>query len=293
MAAAAGGIVYLVWGPEAVILAFAVVAISLTLMPSVPPEAILRMYRARYMRPEEFPEGYEILTTLSERCSLPVRPHLFYISHGSLNAFTLGGRQKPVIVVTAGLLHAFNLRELAAVLAHEISHIRNNDLWIMKLADSISRLTNSISYVGLFMLLLSLPLLLMGQVLFPLHVVVIFLLLPTVMALLQLALSRTREFDADLEAARLTGDPLGLASALRKLERSQGRSWEDIFFTRRRIPEPSLLRSHPATEDRVKRLLELVPEDRSIDRVPDSAIPLPVHVVPPPILRPRHWDRWA
>ena len=84
-------------------------------------------------------------------------------------------------------------------------------------------------------------------------------LAPSIGSLLQLGLSRTREYDADLEGAYLAGNPRGLVSALRKLERYQGRFWEDLAFPvpGRRIPQPSLLRSHPTTEERVERLLAL------------------------------------
>jgi heat shock protein HtpX len=76
---------------------------------------------------------------------------------------------------------------------------------------------------------------------------------------LQLSLSRTREFDADIEAAGLTGDPMGLASALRRLETYTGHFWEDLMFPvpARRVPQPSLLRSHPETKVRIDRLLSL------------------------------------
>lgn len=87
-------------------------------------------------------------------------------------------------------------------------------------------------------------------------------------SLLQFALSRTREFDADLDAAGLTEDPIGLASALEKIERSQGRLWETIFLPGRRVPDPSLLRTHPDTQERMRRLLSLrgkVPETTYVE----------------------------
>ena len=86
------------------------------------------------------------------------------------------------------------------------------------------------------------------------------LITPTIGSLLQMALSRTREFEADLDAAMLTGDPDGLSSALVKLERIQGRRWE-MMLPGGRIPEPSILRSHPRTEERVARLKALKLED--------------------------------
>ena len=74
---------------------------------------------------------------------------------------------------------------------------------------------------------------------------------------MQLGLSRAREYDADLEGARLTGDPEGLALALQKIENSQGRMWETIFMPGRHVPVPSVLRTHPPTEERVRRLMAL------------------------------------
>jgi heat shock protein HtpX len=79
-------------------------------------------------------------------------------------------------------------------------------------------------------------------------------LAPQLTTLFELALSRTREFEADLDAAGLTGDPAGLASALVKLERAQRRPGERILMPGFRLPEPSILRSHPATGERVARL---------------------------------------
>lgn len=153
------------------------------------------------------------------------------------------------------ILSLYRARELAGVLAHELSHVRNNDLWIMNLADAISRLTMVMSYVGMILLLVSLPLALIGLATVPWLLVLLLAFSPTIAALLQLALSRAREFDADLDAAGLTRDLAGLASALRKLELAQGGGlWERILLPGRRVPDPSLLRSHPPIEERIRRL---------------------------------------
>ncbi len=118
-------------------------------------------------------------------------------------------------------------------------------------------------------------------------------LAPTVGSLVQLALSRTREYDADLAAAELTGDPRGLVSALQKLERYYGRFWEDMRLPvpGRRIPQPSLLRSHPRTEDRVARLQDLA--DRSLlPQIEVAEEPMVSLVgVGPVAMRPRY--RWT
>ena len=206
---------------------------------------------------------------LAERAELPTVPQLYYIPSRALNAFSLGTRNAAAVAITDGMLRALTLRELAAVLAHEMSHIANNDLWIMKLADVISRATSFLSYFGIFLLLLNVPLLMTASTTVPWLLVLMFLFAPTLMSLLQLALSRTREYDADLDAARLTNDPAALAAALAKLERYQGRFWEDIFLPGRRIPEPSLLRTHPPTEERVRRLLEIAREPRALPYPPE------------------------
>lgn len=95
------------------------------------------------------------------------------------------------------------------MLAHEIAHVRGNDLWIMQLSDTVARLAHLLSYVGLFSLLLTVPVTLGGSS-WPLLVALVLTASPTLVTLLQLALARSREYDADLEAATLTGDPEGL-----------------------------------------------------------------------------------
>lgn len=120
----------------------------------------------------------------------------------------------------------------------------------MGLAGAMSRAVSLASWIGQLIL----PLVLSGAAYVPWQVPLLPIILPTFMALLQLALSRTLEYDADRVGADLTGDPAGLASALVRLERRTGRFWEDMFLPGRRIPEPSLLHTHPPTEERVRRL---------------------------------------
>jgi heat shock protein HtpX len=256
------GISWLLFGSELALWALVGWAIALVWAPRISPRIVMRMYRARELSPAEFPDGYDLLQKLVDRAGLLRRPHFYYIPSSALNAFTLGSKEDAVITVTDGLLRVLSLRELAGVLAHEISHLRNNDLWVMSLADSISRMTSFFSFAGVIMLFFSVPLMLIHGSLAPLLVSLVLVVAPTFASLLQLALSRAREFDADLEAAGLTGDPVGLASALKKLEQHQAGLWERVFLPGRRIPDPSLFRSHPTTAERVERLLSLYPEDR-------------------------------
>ncbi len=248
---------WIVAGWPGVAVAVAVGALSLAISGRLSSGLMLRMFRARPLSRRDLPEVVDAVAILAERAGLAPPPRLYYVPSPTLNAFSVGQGREAAVAVTGGLLRAMTLRELIAILAHEISHIRHNDIWVMGLADVMSRMTRSMSFLGLFFLILNLPFALAGVAQIPWMLVLLLLFAPTLGSLLQLALSRTREFEADLGAARLTGDPIGLARALERLERQQGRFWEDVFLGSRRIPDPSLLRSHPRTEERIRRLLDL------------------------------------
>ena len=224
----------------------------------ISPQMVFRMYRARQLRPAEAPVLFRIAQALAQRAELPVTPRLYYIPSAMMNAFTVGQPHNAAIGVTDGLLRRLNQREVAGVLAHEISHIAHHDTWVMGIADVVSRITSTSATAGQLMLILTVPLLLFGAYNPPWLLILSLLAAPMISALLQLALSRTREFDADLEAARLTGDPEGLASALAKLEYYQGGFIERILMPGRRQAQPSLLRTHPTTDERVERLRDIV-----------------------------------
>jgi heat shock protein HtpX len=236
--------------------------------PTLSPWLVMRLYRASLIRPDHSPALWSVLSSLAQRAGLPVAPQLYYVPSQTLNAFAVGTRQQAAIAVTDGLLRQMDMRQLAGVLAHEISHIRNNDLWVMGLADMFSRATRLLSLLGQVLLLLYLPLILFSIVSINWFAIAMLVFAPSLSALAQLALSRTREYDADLNAARLTGDPDGLAGALAKIEHAQGGWWERIFMPGRKEPQPSLLRTHPQTEKRISRLMALKPELARVNTLP-------------------------
>jgi heat shock protein HtpX len=251
---------WLVWGPMGVAVTLVAIGLVYAFAPRLPPEMIMRFFRARQLDQRRGSQILHIVDVLSDRAELPAAPRVYVIPSMTLNAFATGTTQNAVIGVTEGMLRRLNINELAGVLAHEVSHIRNNDLAVMGLADVLTRLMQALAYLAVFQALLSLPTFLLGDMdTKELAGLALLYLAPTAGSLIQLALSRTREYDADLEAASLTGDPAALASALEKLERYQGHFWEDMRLPvpGRRIPQPSLLRSHPRTEDRVARLRDL------------------------------------
>jgi heat shock protein HtpX len=284
---------WLIWGGMGVAATLVAMGIIYAFAPRLPPELIMRFYRARRIDPRNGGRILHIVDALSDRAELPAAPSVYVIPSMTLNAFASGTPDNSVIGITEGLLRRLTVPELAGVLAHEISHVRNNDLSIMGLADVMTRFTQALAYLALFLALFNLPAFLLGDAEIPLIGLVLLYLAPTAGSLIQLALSRTREFDADLEGASLTGDPDSLASALQKLERYQGHFWEDMRLPvpGRRIPQPSLLRSHPKTEDRIARLKAL--RDRPLlPQLPVTGEPTPSLVGAGPVaMRPRY--RWT
>jgi len=152
-----------------------------------------------------------------------------------------------------------------------MSHIRNNDMRSMNVADVISRVTNLFSTFGKFLLLFNLPLIFMGSAPISWWAILLLIIAPFISGLLQLALSRTREFDADLDAIQLTRDPVGLMNALQKLEYYSTNIWQQVLFPGRGVPDPSIFRTHPHTKDRIARLQELNPQQYQPIAMPQQA----------------------
>ncbi|KDT10488.1 peptidase M48 family protein [Escherichia coli 2-011-08_S4_C3] len=255
IAAVAGS---LLLGDGGLWLALAAAGVTLLLEPAAASGLTLRLYGARPLYPDEAPDLWAVLRELAARAGLPAVPVPHYVPSGVVNAFATGSKHHAAIALTDGLLRSLTPRELTGVLGHEIAHIANEDLRVMGLADSISRLTHLLALLGQLAIVLSLPALLLGVAEVNWPALLLLAVAPQLALLAQLGLSRVREFDADRLAAELTGDPHGLASALAKIERVS-RSWRAWLLPGWGNPEPSWLRTHPATAERIERLLELAP----------------------------------
>ncbi|MDH2013615.1 zinc metalloprotease HtpX [Pseudomonas juntendi] len=255
IAAVAGS---LLLGDGGLWLALAAAGFTLLLEPAAASGLTLRLYGARPLYPDEAPDLWAVLRELAARAGLPAVPVPRYVPSGVVNAFATGSKHHAAIALTDGLLRSLTPRELTGVLGHEIAHIANEDLRVMGLADSISRLTHLLALLGQLAIVLSLPALLLGVAEVNWPALLLLAVAPQLALLAQLGLSRVREFDADRLAAELTGDPHGLASALAKIERVS-RSWRAWLLPGWGNPEPSWLRTHPATAERIERLLELAP----------------------------------
>jgi len=252
-----GTLGWLIWGVGGIVYLSILTAAALVLGSRISPRLLLKMYGAAPIREDQAPQLTRMVQKLAQKAELPGAPQLYYIPSHTANAFTVGGRGNGAIAVTEGLIHGFTSRELQGVLAHEVGHLRRHDGLVMNLADSVTRLVNIMALIGKILLLIHLPLFLFRGYQIPWLMITILVLAPHISALLQLALSRTREFDADLEAVKLTGDPGGLASGLQKFERLSDSWFDRLFLKGSPVPELSWLRTHPATEERIRRLLEL------------------------------------
>jgi heat shock protein HtpX len=255
--------------------------------PRISPPIVLKMYNARKLAPAEAGGMHAILHELAARSHLPKMPELYYVPSRVLNAFSVGDREESAIAITDGLLRALTWREITAVLAHEVSHIQSGDLRIMGLADTLSRFTHVLSNMGVLMMLIYLPLLVLTGSILPLPALLVLIFSPTLSIILQMALSRTREYKADIDAIGLTGDPEGLASALKKMENYKMKLWDLFLMPGRSVPDPSLLRSHPHTEKRIDRLLGLLPEGEAFPHHEDRDTPVPRHI--PEVQRTPQW----
>lgn len=250
----------LLWGADGLWLLLALGVMAVLLQPAVAPWLILHWYGARALYYHEAPTLFGLVQELAARAQLPRPPALYLVESPLSNAFAVGRPHSAAIALTSGILSQLDLRELAGVLAHETAHIKNGDIQVMGLADSLSRMTGLLSLIGQLLLLVNLPLLWLGEVSIDWLGLLLLMFAPHLAVLAQLGLSRVREFNADLNAAALTGDPKGLMLGLAKIAAAE-RGWRRWLLPGWGAPQPSWLRTHPSTEERLRRLADLIPAD--------------------------------
>ncbi len=246
---------YFLFGVEALLWVGIVGLMGMFVSSNLPTRYIMRLYRARPLSPAEVPMLHDVVRQLAARAELERVPQLFYIPSTAINAFATGRKHDPAIAVTYGLLRQLNIREITGVVAHEMSHIHNNDVRFQSIVNLIGRLTRLFSFLGQILLFINLPLIIMGEPVISWYAVLLLIIAPALSTLMMLSISRTREFDADLEASRLTGDPDGLANALQKLEHINGGMMNPV---QKAIPK--WLSTHPEMKERIRRLRALAPK---------------------------------
>lgn len=228
--------------------------------------AALATYNAQPIARHESPELYDRVAALSDRAGIPM-PKLFIVPTNSPNAFATGrDPEHAAVAVTQGIIELLSPEELDGVLAHELTHIRNHDTLTQAVAGTIA---GAITFLGRMLTFGALY----GPVTRdnrrggnPMGVLFLIVLAPIAAGLLQFAISRTREYAADLGSAEITGNPKALASALEKLEAighqipMNGNPAMSPLLIVNPVSTKGLLalfRTHPPTDERIRRLLEL------------------------------------
>ena len=229
---------------------------------------VLRMHHAQEVSPAQAPELYAMVQELAARADLPM-PKVYTIPEEAPNAFATGHNPRNgVVAVTQGLLRVLDRREVAAVIGHELGHIKHRDTLIMAIAatfaGALSMLANAAMFGSLFSGNQSSEDEESGS---PMAGLLGVLIAPVAATFVQMSISRTREFMADEAAARYTGTPLALAGALRKIE-----AWSREIPMQVGSPATahlfihnpfsveglaSLFSTHPPTEHRIARLMAM------------------------------------
>ena len=245
---------------------------------------ILRAVRARPVDPFEAPGLHNLLGKLTLEAGLPL-PRLYVFPSSQPNAFTVGRDPGSAsIALSTALIQRLQPRGMAGVLAHEVAHIRHRDILLSSFATTVTQMLQSMGRVLALFGVVAVPLLLFTA---PKLLLVwgLLAITPILALLLQNALARQREFAADAEAARLTGDPMGLATALRAIEQSRRSLLMRLFGFASRGGTP--LHSHPSTEDRIIRLQQMSPSGSGVQAAQAEPIrPLrrrvaqPIRVIP-------------
>ena len=222
---------------------------------------VLRMYNAQPVGPSEAPELYAIVQGLAQKAGVPM-PKLYLIPDPALNAFATGrGPSHAAVAATVGIVKAMDREELEGVLAHELSHVINRDTLVSTvaatLAGAISFLAHSFMFRGRGR----------DDGGNPLAALVVMILAPIAAMLIQLAVSRSREYGADESGARLVGYPDGLARALGKLREASERvpmqnvepATAHLFIVNPLSGQAlgRLFSTHPPLEERIARLMAM------------------------------------
>lgn len=234
---------------------------------------VLSLHRAREIAEGEAPWLHAMVEELSARAGIP-KPKIYLIGEPGANAFATGRKpSKGVVAVTEGITRLLSRRELRGVLAHEIAHIRNRDTLVSTIAASIAAAITYLAHALQFGALFG-----GGR-----HEeegqgglaggLLLALVAPLAATLLQLGISRSREFHADEAGARISGDPEALARALEKLDASASHGMRDDAYGRESEPATAglfivnpfsgaggvmrLFSTHPSTEERIRRLRKM------------------------------------
>lgn len=221
---------------------------------------VLMMYGAKLVSEQELPLVYKIVRKLTEKAGMPM-PKIYLMENDLPNAFATGRNPgHAAVAVTTGILSILDEKELTGVLGHEISHVKNRDILISTVAAAIAGAVTMLSRTALWF---GGGRDSEGNRSNPVVAILVMILAPIAALIIQMAISRSREYAADESGAHLTGMPLSLASALKKLQAGVRRNPDDshpatahLFIVSPLSGESmiSMFSTHPPIPERVKRL---------------------------------------
>lgn len=215
---------------------------------------VLRMHNAREVDAQTAPDFYPVVARLAERAGLPM-PRVYVVDSPNPNAFATGRNPaNAAVAATTGLLSMLSRDEVAAVMAHELGHVRNRDTLIMTMVATIAGAISMIANFGLFFG--------GGQRSNPVAAIAAMIMAPFAAMIVQMAISRTREYGADKAGAEISGNPRALATALAKIAKPAA---QIPSVASQRIPAAAqlyivptgvseLFSTHPATDKRIAAL---------------------------------------
>ncbi len=227
---------------------------------------VLRMYHAREVDARSAPQYYALVQQLAQRAGMPM-PRVYLIDEDAPNAFATGRNpEHAAVAATTGLLRVLDASQLRGVMAHELSHVRHRDILISTIGATMAGAISALANFALFFGGRDEN----GRAVNPIAGIALALLAPLAAGLIQMAISRAREFEADRGAAELTGDPLALAGALRRIEAIAqhglpfAAAEEHPATAQMMIVNPllgggiaRLFSTHPSTDERVAALTRL------------------------------------
>lgn len=226
---------------------------------------VLRMYNAQEVDASTAPQFYNMVQELSQRAGLPM-PRVYLINEDAPNAFATGRNpEHAAVAATTGILRVLSDRELRGVMAHELAHVKHRDILTSTIAATMAGAISALANMAMFFGGRDEN----GNRTNPIASIAVAILAPLAASLIQMAISRAREFEADRGGAEISGDPQALASALDKIHRyAQGIPFqaaeEHPATAQMMIMNPlsgggiaNLFSTHPATEERIARLMHM------------------------------------
>jgi heat shock protein HtpX len=262
------GIGFLIGGPQGMVIAFLIAAAMNVFAYWNSDKVVLRMYGATEVDRELAPGLYNIVEQLADRAQIPM-PRVYIMENDQPNAFATGRNpENAAVAATTGLLDRLSTEEIAGVMAHEIAHVKNRDTLTMTITATIAGAIGMLAQMAMFSGASSSNgenrsgVGMIGGIL-------LMILAPMAAALVQMAISRSREYEADRIGAEIAGQPMWLASALENIhraadaipnedaERNPATAHMFIYNPLHGRGADSLFSTHPAVENRVARLEQL------------------------------------